>query len=37
MQLKTILNFFQPHHGFVYFRAKWRNEQQARIEKGVEK
>ena len=32
MQIKTILNFVQPHHGFVNFRAKWRNEQQASID-----
>lgn len=32
MQLKTILNFVQPHHGFVYGKAKWRNEQQTGID-----
>jgi len=32
MQLKTILNLVQPHHGFVYGKAKWYTEQQTGIE-----
>jgi hypothetical protein len=32
MQLKTILNFVQPRHGFVYGKATWHNEQQSRID-----
>jgi transposase len=32
MQVKTILNFVEPHHGFVYGKAKWHDEQQNRID-----
>jgi len=32
MQIKTILNFVQPHHGFVYGNVTWRNEQHTGID-----
>jgi len=32
MQLKTILNFVEPHHGFVYGEATWHDEAQKSID-----